>query len=315
MIEQMQDYRVIRMDTLRVYSCPESIAYVLNITVKDVWFNCDGWTKTVGNNVKLKWYSFYLEETPEEQAAKPNIVETLLVHRTKPSLRDQLRAQNKSVGNYLRRFKYLYKFIEKLIEEDTKDRLSKWVPIRKVSDALFYVAVEYFDIDPEDQNQITAFSSVALSRNISARSDYYKKYFGIEHCRKYCREYGNYMFHIKRSEKNEIIPYQTAKELGLFNLLIDRESVYYGGPTSHSKPVIRLQDKAVFSSLRVASQITKIDRDVIKWCCEGDIDSINTGVLDQVFRYAKLIDDNPVFEKAKSNTQNRDYKEIRNEND
>jgi hypothetical protein len=292
------------MNTNRIYSSPESAAYALGVSVKDIWFHCDRWTKYIKFDIKLKWYAFYLQETPKNLVVEHIKPEPIYMEK-KNSLSDDLRRQGVGITQYLGNFKFYYRMIWWLLgDEEKKNILSNWIPVYKLAEMMYTEALSKQYID---SSVAFKFTPRGVSKHLRSRFEYYKSWLNMEFQEMYDKDHKEWMLHLRIRYTEDILPPDTVSDRGAFNSIIDPDDPYTGTITANSKPVIWLEAGHVYASISIASRVLRIPRSHIVWCCEGDIDCIVTDLVPKTFRYVKFTNLVP------GKNSGKDYSAIRRE--
>lgn len=279
------DRRVLCVDDMKIFSCPEAAAYFYNefdpkqrtkehtLRVADVLASCNRLIRTTIQNLIFEWYNQYLLDyhiADFQEKLDP-------IKITKPfSNMDHAKKVNSGVKNYYSDVRKIYRGIKKAYLKNP-DILNVSIPLPK-----------FLEIAGLKRASCSSFT-----RHFKLHFDTYYEIFGVEYGRIYYPPSRHEVMTIKMTKfKNIGTKDDVDSDLDIikyFSKHHDQESAYMKGKRNVSKPIIRIEDGRVFGSLLSAYHITGISTSRIRWCCEGDIPYCKTYTEKYTFRYVEFI--------------------------
>lgn len=277
----INDRRVLHIDTMKIYSCPEATAYALNfsgeaeyghsIRINDIVVNCNHYIKSIHNGMKFEWYNQYLLDTGvSDFSTEPEYVS---VEKPYSNYR---KAADKRMGakNFYRTVRKVYRAVKKAYLKD-KDIVGTTFSIPRF--------IEMIGLSPNP----------AYTKHFKNHKQAYKDLFDLEFSTMYSANSGKEITAIRLNKFTNIGEGEDVDRdwdiIRYFSTHHDEESKYMNG-RSDGIPIIRLEDNRIFASLVTASEITGVGKSMITWCCKGDIPYCKKWADRFTFRYVKFID-------------------------
>jgi len=263
--------RVIRMDTGEVFSCVYSIAYVLRVESKAIFLCCEKYIPTV-KGIRLEWLEQFLHDHPEK-ADFPKYRVPKPIRIKKPKEIEIPKGYN-SQGN-LRKYNLGFlKLMTEFLDHVLKDQ-------ETISLSCYELEVGFVEF-VRQKRPLFKTSASGISRHLLNKKDIYEKTYGMEVSEGYSVESRKnvnlYKFHRAENGSNLV-------ETRAYNFRFHKTGTFH---SRNGKPVIRMRDKMIFSSIRMASKLTSISANKIRWCCEGDIPAVKLFAGEEVFRYVEF---------------------------
>ena len=278
------DVRVLCIDTMKIYSCPESCAYSINtrndagekgnsVTPSDIKTNCNKFVKSIFNGMRFEWYNQYLIDTEIDDFYKPP--EVIEIH-----MKEYPRYKASKNGQGPKKFysdvRKIYRAIKKTYQVNPEIiGITLTIP-----DFLRIIGIE-------------RESYGSMTKHFLGHKEIYESLFDAEFSTFPSLRCSKDITSIKLNKFTNIgINKDVDQDWDIqryFSTHHDSESSYMKGKIGSSKPIIRLEDKRVFGSIATASRLSGIDEPRIVWCCEGDIDHCIKAGMAQTFRYVKII--------------------------
>jgi hypothetical protein len=279
------DRRVICMNTMKVYSCPEGAAYSLNffnpdqkfqgVKSSDIVTNCNRFIKSIFNGMSFEWYNQYLKDTGSEDIqSKPERIKMKY-----PESKREFTLKNRQGP------KRFYADVRKVYRAIKKTYMINPAIIGfTFSIPAFLSAIG-----------IDRLSSASMSKHFKNHIDIYKTLFGMELSTTYSPKSSKDVLSIKLNKFTNIgineNPDNDWDIQRYFSKHHDEESSYMKGKKRVSVPVIRLEDSRVFGALHTAERLCGVERSKIVFCCEGDIPYCKKYASKYTFRYVDFVED------------------------
>ena len=260
--------KVICMNSMKIYHCPESASIDLDIPVLEIKGCCDGYLREFKGKV-LKWYASYFEGIDNPVLCPKIEYVTVIRPRCQRDITDSRRITLHMYNSLVR---YVSDRMFALIDKDMYSGEDY------ISCSTLITLIQKFD--PEFKMQARH-----LSQHLTNHTVTYKRILNLSFDTEWSKSARKYILTVMfyRPDKPEIID-QWEDELS--KAMSGRGLM---------QPIIRLEDERIFGSMTSAHDITHIRRDVIRWCCYGDIKDVqvaNHPGRKWNFRFVKFIEEN-----------------------
>lgn len=271
------DWRVICLETGKIYLGPDSAALDLHLYYMDIANVCEKWLKQCGKNLHFLWYSDYLKTV--NNPILPLVPEVIVVRRivvdNQESQRKKLRNWRRGRKQYSSRAFFLSGLIVKAMEDNSLV-IDKWIKVDDLNRILK---------DHQDEEWI--IDNKGLSKHLSSYYLKYERLFNMKRKRVYNSQKSCWQLQVMFSYPGlEITREEVMKYDDEASYLITREVV-----TGY--PVICLNNGRIFDSIEVAGRITGVPPRWVKWSCYQDIEYAKPRIIaesDQlVFRFIEYV--------------------------
>jgi hypothetical protein len=277
------DRRVISVDTRKIFSCPEAVAYSINfndpnqkevsIKEEDIIVNCNRYSKTIFNGLKFEWYNQFLLDNNLKDFSSPAEFVKIVIPES-----NRTRAINSGQGP-----KKYYDDVRKIYRAIKKTYL-----INPAIIGISFTIPRFLEVIGIEKK-----SSAAFSKHFRIYEEEYINLFKAEFSTQFSKKAKREILSIKLNEFKNIGTNPDVDAdwdiIRYFSRHDDAESAYLKGKRNVSHPVIRIEDQRIFGSISTAARMTSIEKQKIVWCCEGDIPYCKKWASRFTFRYVKFI--------------------------
>jgi hypothetical protein len=242
------DHRVVCLNTMKVYSCPGSAAMDLNVKIFEVEACANILMRDVGGN-KFAWFAQYRVEHGINSLLPREIEYHEVI---KPdSQYERLRRLHQSLKQYNARVRYMTNNMLALINDDIYH--GEELTMRELIAML------------ESRNVAVGLIPRHLCQHFFAHKKSYERIIVMKFSKKFSKPDHREVTAVSWSKPQ--YPEQVYR-------WEDDESFHMKSHGSH-RPVIDLNSRRIFASIRAAYRITGIKPDIIRWNCFGDLDQVS----------------------------------------
>jgi hypothetical protein len=263
------DQRVVSYSNGRVYSCPEVIAYVFSIHIKDLIACCNRYVREV-EGLKFDWYAQYRLENPNGDI-KPRKIEIVPV--TRPKIDPKITVQGKYRRSFYTLVRFYYPHLYKIISSFSPTGDPVTVLVSRLDDLLSKSLRE------EGSSKRT--TPRALAAHLKSKIRIYEKLFDLRFTTLWS----------ERGRREALaVSVRPKSEVSVDSVVVDAFSGYIRRARhTKSKPIMRMETKTLYSGVNDARKRTGISARLIRWSCLGELEDFHRDDEKVTFRYVKFL--------------------------